>query len=80
MNLAIDRDELVDKVLAGEGRPLYSTFSPVHLGGRPLAGADCANASQGAAVSDTAVPLAERQAQAREFRAGNSLYMRTCSD
>lgn len=68
MNLAIDRDELVEKVLGGSGRPLYSTFSPVHLGGRPLAGARCANthpdtvAAQAVAVA----PLPERQAQARE--------------
>ena len=29
MNLAIDRDEIIDKILGGEGRPLSSTFSPV---------------------------------------------------
>ena len=29
MNLAIDRDEIIDKILGGEGRPLHSTFSPV---------------------------------------------------
>ena len=68
MNLAIDRDELVEKVLGGSGRPLYSTFSPVHLGGRPLAGAPCANTHPDAVAAQAVAvaPLPERQAQARE--------------
>ncbi len=76
LNLAIDRDEIIEKVLGGEGRPLYTTFSPVHLGGLPLVGKPCANSlSTGAAVETAEIaPLAERQAQARALvaQAGHS--------
>ena len=68
LNLAIDRDEIIEKVLGGEGRPLYSAFSPVHLGGRPLAGAELAN-TLGAASPAAPAPLADRQAQARALLA-----------
>lgn len=70
LNLAVDRDEIIQNVLGGDGRPLYSAFSPVHLGGLPLTGEPCANslpAIGGAAVA--VPPLAERQAQARTLLA-----------
>jgi peptide/nickel transport system substrate-binding protein len=70
LNLAVDRDEIIEKVLGGEGRPLYTTFSPVHLGGAPMAGEPCANSLPTDGASGATVPpLAERQAQARALLA-----------